>query len=65
MTDECHVHLSGLVNKQNFRVSERTEFPILGADNLGNELGNKSPISALKVNVRVAIGWDDIIGRFF
>ena len=52
MTDECHVHLSRLVNK------------LLGADNPGNELVNESPRSALKVTVRMAIGWDDIIGPF-
>ena len=43
VTDECHVHLSGLVNKQNLGYWE--------ADNPGNELVNESPKSVLKVTV--------------
>ena len=48
-----------------FRVSEQTEFPVLGADNPGNELVNESPRSVLKVTVWMAIGWDGIIGSYF
>ena len=50
--DECHVHLSGLVSKQNFRYR--------GVDNSGNEFVNESPRSVLKITAWVAIGWDGI-----
>ena len=57
VTNECQVHLSGLVNKQNFRYWE--------AHNPENEQVNESPRSVLKVTAWVAIGWDGIIGPYF
>ena len=41
LTDDCFVHLSGLINKQNFRYLE--------ADNPGNNLVNKIPRSVVQV----------------
>ena len=49
MTDEYHAHLSGKVNKQNFRY--------WGTENPSNEIVDESPRSELKVIVWVAIGW--------
>ena len=43
MTDECHVHLSGKVNKPNFRY--------WGTENPSNEIVDESPRSVLKVTV--------------
>ena len=47
MTDECRAHLSGKVNKQNFRY--------WGTENPSNEIVDESPKSVLKVTVWVAI----------
>ena len=57
MSDECHAHLSGTVNTQNFRY--------WGTENPGNELIDESPRSVLKVTMWVAIGWYGIIGPYF
>ena len=57
MTDECHAHLSGMVNKQNFRY--------WGTDNPGNASTEMVPRSVLKVTVWVAVGWYGIIGPYF
>ena len=57
MTDACHAHLSGMVNKQNFRY--------WGTDNPGNASTEMVPRSVLKVTVWVAVGWYGIIGPYF
>ena len=57
ITDECHVHLSRLVNKQNFRYWR--------ADNPKNYFVNQSARSMPKETVWVAIGCNSIIGGCF
>ena len=52
-----HAHLSGKVNKQNFRY--------WGTENPSNEIVDESPRSELKVTVWVAIGWYGIGPYFF
>lgn len=57
MTDECHAHLTGKINKHNFRY--------WGTENPGDELVDEIPRTVLKVTVWVAIGWYGIIGPYF
>ena len=57
MSGECHAHLSGTVNMQNFRY--------WGTENPGNDLIDESPRSVLKVTMWVAGGWYGIIGPYF
>ena len=57
MTDECHAHLSGVVNSQNYRY--------WGTHNPGNAATEQVPRSVLKVTMWVAIGWYGIIGPYF
>ena len=57
LTDECHAHQSGRVNKQNFRY--------WGTDNPGNTSTEMVPRSVLKVTMWVAVGWYGVIGPYF
>uniref|UniRef100_A0A8C4Q1D4 Uncharacterized protein n=1 Tax=Eptatretus burgeri TaxID=7764 RepID=A0A8C4Q1D4_EPTBU len=57
MTEECHAHLSGEVNKQNFRY--------WGTENPGNASTELMPRSVLKVTMWVSVGWYGIIGPYF
>lgn len=57
MTDECHFHLSGKVNSQNYR--------FWGTQNPGNAATEQIPRSVLKVTIWVAFGWYGIIGPYF
>lgn len=57
MTDECHAHLSGKINKQNFRY--------WGTQAPNEEAIEETTRSALKTTVWVAIGWYGIIGPYF
>ena len=50
MTDKCHAHLTGKINKHNFRQ---------------RGIVDESPRTVLKVTVLVSIGWYGIIGPFF
>ena len=56
-TDECHAHLYGVMNKQDFRY--------WGTENPKDDLIEETPRSVRKVTVWVAIGWYGVIGPYF
>ena len=57
MTNECHTHLCGKVNKENYRYWSTTS--------PSNDLIEKTTIFVRKVTAWIEIGWFGVISSYF